>query len=98
MVDGRIHNLLRSVKSYIYNRCNAHATTATINNNRFTTYCISEIRLEKKDSESKTKNIHHLIFDAIKKIDNIAVNISIDKTHTSHSKHTSENDEYKRIF
>ena len=45
-------------KNMVYNRRIAHATTATVINNRFTTKCTLDIRPEKPNSIINSSKIH----------------------------------------
>ena len=59
-----------NVKNTIYNRRIKHSTTATIENNRFTTKCTLDIRPEKKNEPiNAAAKVHQKIFEAIKKMD-----------------------------
>ena len=49
-------------KNTIYNRRIEHATTATIDNNRFTTKCTLDIRPEKKNEPINSPKIHQFLF------------------------------------
>ena len=63
-----------------------HATTATVDIDRYTTICIIEIRPTKDDTATATNTIHHRIFDAIKEIDDFAAIISLDQLRINHGK------------
>ena len=69
-----------NVKNTICNRCIEHATTPTIENNRFTTKCILDIRPEKKNQPINSSKVHQRIFEAIKQTDETAVIITINKS------------------
>ena len=56
-----------NVKNTICNRRIEHATTATIENNRFTTKCTLDIRPEKKNEPINAAKVHQKIFESIKK-------------------------------
>ena len=49
-----------------------HATTATVDNDRYTTICTLEIRPPRDDTVIATNTIQHGIFDAIKEINESA--------------------------
>ena len=53
-----------NVKNTICNRLIEHATTATIENNRFTTKCTLGIRPEKKNAPINAAKVHKKIFEA----------------------------------
>ena len=69
--DGTIGNK-------ICNRRIAHATTATVDKNRFTSLCTLDIRPEKKKSKIDPALVHKRIFDAIRAIDDTAAIITPD--------------------
>ena len=66
-------------KNKVYNRRIAHATTATVINNRFTTKCTLDIRPEKPTSIINSSKIHQKIFEAIKNIDESVAIITHEK-------------------
>ena len=74
-----------NVKSTICNRRIEHATTATIENNRFTTKCTLDIRPEKKMNQSMQPKFTKKSFEAIKHTDDTAVIITLNKTRTTNS-------------
>ena len=75
-----------------------HATTATVNNDRYTTICTLELRPPKDDTATETNTIHRRIFDAIKEIDETAVIITLDKLRITHGKDMPTEKEYKTVF
>ena len=66
-----------------------HATTATVDIDRYTTICIIEIRPTKDDTATATNTIHHRIFDAIKEIEKLRIN---------HDKDIPTEEEYKKVL
>ena len=79
-------------------RCIEHATTATVNNDQYTTLCTLEIRPPKDDTITATNMIHRRIFDAIKEIDETAVIITLDQLKIYHDKDMLTEKEYKAVF
>ena len=73
-------------QSQIQQRRIEHATTATVDNNRYTTICTLEIRPPRHDTVIATNRIHRKIFDAIKEIDESAAIISLDQIRITHDK------------
>ena len=69
--DGTIGNK-------ICNRRIAHATTATVDNDRFTSLYTLDIRPEKKESKIDPALVHKRIFNAIRVIDDTAAIIITD--------------------
>ena len=108
MVDGRTLGSPEPLKDHddakngatgnkICNRRIAHATTATVNNNRFTSLCTLDIRPEKKDSKIDPALIHKRIFDAIRVIDDTAAIIT-NNHRITHSKDIPSGTEYETTF
>ena len=86
-----------STKTKIYNWRIAHATTATVNDDRFTSLCTLDIRPEKKDSKIHPATIHQRIFDAIKTIDDTTTIITSDNTRATHSKYIPLGKAYEQM-
>ena len=61
-----------NVENTICNRHIEHATTATIENNRYTTKCTLDIRPENKNEPINAAKVHKRIFEAIKQTDETA--------------------------
>ena len=74
------------IQSPICNCRIEHATTAIVVTNRYITNCTSDIRPEKLDSVINPSQVHRRIFDAIKRIDETIVIITLDDTHINHIK------------
>ena len=85
-------------QSQIQQRRIEHATTATVDNDRYTMICTLEICPSKDDTVTTTKTIHRRIFDAIKEIDDSAVIISLDQLRITHGKDIPTEKEYKTVF
>ena len=81
----------------ICNRRIAHATIATVNNDRFTSLCTLVIRPEKKASKINPALIHKRIFDAIRVIDDTAAIITANH-RIIHSKDIPTGTEYETTF
>ena len=63
-----------------------HATTVTVDNDRYTTICTLEIRPPRDDTVIATNTIHRRIFNSIKEIDESAAIISLDQIRITHDK------------
>ena len=109
MDDVRTHdaqeppNTRNSVKdgnpqSQIQPRRIEHATTATVDNDRYTTICTLEIRPLKDDTVTATYTIHRWIYDAIKDIDDTSVIINLNQLRINHGKEIPNEKEYNTIF
>ena len=85
-------------QSQIQQRRIENATTATVNNDRYTTICTLELRPPKDDTVTATNTIHRRIFDAIKEIDDTTVIITLDQTRINHGKYMPTKQEYKTVF
>ena len=85
-------------QSQIHERRIEHVTTATIDNDRYTTICTLEIRPAKDDTATATDTIHRQIFDAIKELDDSAVIISLNQLRITHGKDILIEREYKTVF
>ena len=84
--------------SQIQQRRIEHATTAAIDNERYTTIYILEIRPPRNDTVIATNTIHRRIFNAIKEIDESAAIISLDQIRITHSKDLPTEKDYKMVF
>ena len=73
-------------------------TTATIDNDRYTTICTLEIRPAKDDTATATDTIHRQIFDVIKEIDDSVGIISLDQLRITHGKDMPTERKYKTVF
>jgi len=87
-----------NAKKTIQQRRIEHATTATIENNRFTTKCTLDIRPEKKNDQINAAKVHQKIFEAIKNTDDTAVIITHNKTRIQNSNIFPTDEEYKTLF
>ena len=87
-----------TTKTKICNRRIAHTTTATVDNNRFTSLYTLDIRPEKKESKINPVIVHQRIFDAIKAIDDTAAIITSDNNRITHSKYIPSGVAYKQMF
>ena len=85
-------------KNTIYNRRIEHATTATIDNNRFTTKCTLDIRPEKKNEPIDSPKIHQRIFEAIKQIDETAAIITQNNVRITNSNTFPTDKEHQTMF
>ena len=85
-------------QSQIQQRCIEHATTATVDNDRYITICTLEIRPPRDDTVIAINTIHRQIFDAIKEIDESAAIISLDQTRITHGKDMPTEKDYKTVF
>ena len=90
-------------KNTTCNRRIEHATTATIDNNRFTPKYTLDIRQEKQNLAVNPSNVHQRIFEAINQIDATAVIITHKKSEsqtvipsppTKNKKHPSQTKDY----
>ena len=85
-------------KNMVYNRRIAHATTATVINNRFTTKCTLDIRPEKPNSIINSSKIHQKIFEAIKHIDESVAIITHENKRITNSNTFPTDNKDKIIF
>ena len=85
-------------QSQVHQRRIEHATTATVENDRYTTTCTLETHLAKDDTITATNTIHYQIFDAIKEIDDSAVIISLDQRRINHGRDMLTEEKYKTLF
>ena len=85
-------------QSQIQQRRMEHATTATVDNDLYTTNCTLEIRPSKDDTVTATNTIYRRIFDTIKKIDDSATIISLDQIQITHGKDMPTEKDYKTVF
>ena len=95
-----VHNGVKDCpsQSEVYQRRIEHTTTATVDNDRYTTIFTLEIRPAKDDTTTATNTIHRRFFDAIKKIDDSVVIILLDQLRINHGKDISTEREYKKVF
>ena len=75
-----------------------HATTATVNNDRYTTICRLELRPTKDDTATATNTIYRRIFDSTKEIDDTAVIITLEQLRIKHGKDMPTEKDYKTVF
>ena len=87
-----------NVKNTICNRHIEHATTTTIEINRFTTKRTLDIRPENKNEPINTAKVHKRIFEAIKQTDETAVIITLNKTRITNSNTFSTDEELQTLF
>ena len=87
-----------NVKNTICNRRIEHATTATIENNRFTTKCTLDIRPEKKNEPINAAKVHTKIIEAIKQADETAVIITPNKNRITNSNTFPTDEEHETLF
>ena len=80
------------LQSQIHQRRIEHATTVTVDNNRYTTISTLEIRFAKDLNATSTDMIHRRIFDCS------AMNISLDQLRITHGKVMPTEREYKTVF
>ena len=85
-------------KNMVYNRRIAHATTATVINNRFTTKCTLDIRPEKPNSIINSSKIHQKIFEAIKNIDESVAIITHENKRITNSNTFPTDNEHNITF
>ena len=85
-------------QSQIQQRRIEHATTATIDNDRYTTICTLEIRPPRDNTVIATNTIHRRIFDANEEIDESAAIISFNQIWITHCKDMPTKKDYKRVF
>ena len=76
-------------QSQVQQRRIEHATTVTVDNDRYTTIFTIEICPTKDDTTTATNTIHRRIFDSIKEIDDSAVIIPLDQVQFQHGKDMS---------
>ena len=85
-------------QSQIQQRRIEHATTATVDNDRYTTICTLETRPPRDDSAIAIDTIHRRIYEAIKEIDDSAAIITLDQTRINHCKDMPTEKYYKKVF
>ena len=85
-------------QSQIQQRRIEHATTATVDNDRYTTICTLEIRPPRDDTVTATNMIYRRIFDTIKEIDESATIISLDQIQITHGKDMTTVKDCKTVF
>ena len=85
-------------QSQLQQRRIEHATTATVDNDRYTTICTLETRPPRDDTAIAINTIHRRIFEALKKIDESASIITLDQNRINHCKDMPTETDYKKVF
>ena len=85
-------------KNTICNRRIEHATTATIQSNRYTTKCTLDIRPEKQNHVINSLEVHQKIFEAIQQMDETAAIITHDNIRITNINTFTNDKEHNTSF